>query len=394
MPGKMTNTISKMLCGIGVLLLCTSCWDRVEINDTAIVVATAIDVAPDNQVRMSVQVPLAGQLGGATGGGGGSAGSGSSYYVDSAIAPTLRAATAKLQKRMSRQLFYAHRRVFIISEAIAEKGIHFYFDALARVPENRLSAYVVISKGPAYELINAQPRLERFPAESIREITKSFGMKPMTLKNASVIMSQKGMDLTIPYMEVKENEIGIETSREINHLGYAQFKDERMVGTFTGEAEQGLLWLQSDIFPPGGTVKISKKAAITYNVNHAELSMDIQLEDSKPRISIRVDADLGILESQTNTDLLKEETMNRFKTLIRQQIEDQIDAALKLMQAQRADNIGIGNAFGRKYPQLWLDRYQDEWSDVFGDLDIQVTVHPTITRIGLIEENIIGEGGI
>lgn len=43
-----------MICFSSLFL--TSCWDRVELNERAIWVATGIDIADDNQIEISGQI--------------------------------------------------------------------------------------------------------------------------------------------------------------------------------------------------------------------------------------------------------------------------------------------------------------------------------------------------
>ena len=38
------------------ILFLSGCWDRVEVNDLAIVTATAIDKSDDNQIELSIQI--------------------------------------------------------------------------------------------------------------------------------------------------------------------------------------------------------------------------------------------------------------------------------------------------------------------------------------------------
>src|SRR5690606_14741135 len=103
------------------------CWDRIEINDVAFVLATALDKEDDGSYRYSALIPLPGQMGGTQGGGGGTGGSGP-YYIESEVGRNFSDAQNKLQKRMARNIFHDHRRVIVISEAIAEESLLPLFD--------------------------------------------------------------------------------------------------------------------------------------------------------------------------------------------------------------------------------------------------------------------------
>ena len=60
----------------GTIPLVSGCWDRVEINDLAIVTAAAIEKKEDNQIELSIQVfiPKSLSSGGGQGGPGGGGG--------------------------------------------------------------------------------------------------------------------------------------------------------------------------------------------------------------------------------------------------------------------------------------------------------------------------------
>lgn len=82
--------------------------------------------------------------------------------MDSAVGKTIREANSMIQSRMSRELYYSHHRMIVIGEQLAKEGMSDVLDIVARFPENRLTAYLVMTKGKGIELLNAQPQFERF----------------------------------------------------------------------------------------------------------------------------------------------------------------------------------------------------------------------------------------
>ncbi len=83
------------LCGI---ILLSGCWDRVEINDLAIITAAAIDATDDNQIELSLQVFIPKALGSGGGqGGGGGGGGGATTLLRSHKGINVSDAMSKLQ---------------------------------------------------------------------------------------------------------------------------------------------------------------------------------------------------------------------------------------------------------------------------------------------------------
>lgn len=196
-------------------LVLTGCWDRIEVNDIAIVTTTSFDREEDGRFRVGVQVPLPGQMGGSTGGGGGTSGS-KPFYVDSEVGSSLREAVQNLQSRMSRRLFFSHRRVLVIGEGLARSGIRDLFDVSTRIPENRLTTRVVIAKGKGIDLLKAQPQFELYSGEAMREILESYSVFSPNLKDVAHALGQIGADPLLPLIEPATSTSGEKKKRCIS----------------------------------------------------------------------------------------------------------------------------------------------------------------------------------
>ncbi|GAB6933558.1 hypothetical protein JCM14719A_19110 [Calditerricola satsumensis] len=99
------------LCLLSLLLL-TGCWDRVEINDLALVTAAGLDKGKGKTVKLSLQLAVpaampsvAGGDGGGLGGGGAGAGRPPTLVV-SAEGITIADAMTKLQEKLPRRIFW------------------------------------------------------------------------------------------------------------------------------------------------------------------------------------------------------------------------------------------------------------------------------------------------
>ncbi|MDF2671248.1 MAG: grkc, partial [Paenibacillus sp.] len=107
------------------LLTSTGCWDRKEVNDLAIVMATAIDQLDNDRVELSIQIFIPRSTGGAQelSSSGKSQSGSKSTMVHSASGTTVADAMSHLQAKLSRRLFWGHAEVFVFGEARARKGI-------------------------------------------------------------------------------------------------------------------------------------------------------------------------------------------------------------------------------------------------------------------------------
>lgn len=387
--------ISRPVLKFGTLILLAAilagCWDRIEINDTAYVLITAVDKVDNDQYRYSAMIPLPGQMGGAKGGGGGTSGN-NSYYIESEVGSTFRDAQAKLQKRMARVLFHGHRRVIVIGEGLARDGIGVVYDAIARRPENRLTTILVVAEGEGESLLRTQPRLEMFSAEAIRELAKRRDRIPINLKNVSIALSQSGNDAIMVHMGKRKIGAGKEQSEEVEVLGYAQFRGDKLVGFFKEAAAHGLTLLTHPESGYTANTKIRDSHLITYQVISAKTRIQPEIREGVPHFSIHVLTQIKLLESMHELDL--HNTNNEIDAAVGESVREMLEAAIRKVQEEGADSVALGMRLSRHYPRQWRQTYRDEWSSYLKKATFSYHVQVLLSEAGLIYENIVQKEGV
>ncbi|WP_440119371.1 Ger(x)C family spore germination protein [Paenibacillus sp. QZ-Y1] len=97
----------------------TACWDRVEINDIAIVLATGIDHV-DEKVHLTAQIFIPRK------GGGGAESGGSSpsgvTMIRTAEGRTVAEALNRLQRQVARNMFWGHCEVYYYARRDQARG--------------------------------------------------------------------------------------------------------------------------------------------------------------------------------------------------------------------------------------------------------------------------------
>jgi spore germination protein KC len=135
--------LTKLLCVIPfVIPLLTGCWDRLEIEERAVVLGISVDVAgpsadkeedeisylagsysaPHNEmIRVAVQIALPGKIPLGPGeSGGGKGGARQTVWVIDVVGNTIDDALMNLQQQISGRLFFGHLRVIVVSEELAK----------------------------------------------------------------------------------------------------------------------------------------------------------------------------------------------------------------------------------------------------------------------------------
>jgi Ger(x)C family germination protein len=373
-----------------VSLVLTSCWDRTEVNDIAIVIAFAMDKGKNGEYLLSVQVPLVSQMGGSNSGGGGGGTSGDKmYYVDSAEGKTLWEASSIIQSRMSRNLYYAHHRVIVIGEDLAKDGLEQTMDVIARFPENRLTAYLVMAKGKGIDLLQAQPQFERFSGEAMRELIKMQSI-PVRVKDIAQILNTPGSDPFLPYVAaVDTHPKG--RAKEIQVLGIAQFRKDKLVGIFPPDVSQGIRWFQRNFAGYSTHFFTAKNQKVSIEIDKGKAVINPVLKSDHVHFEILIQANATVVENMTMADLSHKSNLNALEEKLRENIKQSVEQVLTRIQKQQADTIGLGLVVARKYPRDWKRTYRANWYEQLKKATFHVQVSAQITNIGQITENITKE---
>ena len=378
-------SICLIACLLSVVML-SGCWDRREINDVAFVVATGLDKEED-QYRVTVQVPLPGQLGGIgkSGGGGGTSG-GKPYFNDSVAAATVRKANEMQQRSLSRQLYFAHRRVVLIGEELAKEGIAPLMDILGRVPQNRLTAFLLVTKGTARDMMTADVPTEQFPAEVMRELAQNSMKQPRTLKHVINTIVTDGVDTAIPYAEISETQPGKggQPHRVIRMAGLAVFAHNRLTGVLQGDQGSAVLLAMNQARRPVFTVPApTGSGLITALLQENSGRLRVKMEGETIRVRIDIDGKGYVVENQSDCDLASENNMSRVGYAVAERIRASIMESMdKLQHEYHSDPIGIGDALYRSDPDAWK-KLRKNWEDEYAKVQVEVNALVHIEHTGI-----------
>ncbi|MDY8022515.1 Ger(x)C family spore germination protein [Paenibacillus polymyxa] len=373
------------------LLLCSvllgGCWDRREVNDVAFVMGTGLDKEGD-QYRVTMQIALPGQLGssGSTGGGGGTSGT-KSYYLESKTGPSFRGASTEEQRGVSRTLNYSHRRVLLFGEALAREGISKKMDVLARIPQNRLSSLVVLTKGSSLEVLQADAPIEQYPAEMIRELNYSYMKKPRSIKLLMNSILQEGIDPVVPVMSLvkngPDNLKDKKTNIQVDGLGV--FRQDRLTGIIDNHLSRFLLLgmeqaKETEIFipPPKGSGYLS--------VHLIENSVHIKphIRGNDIRMTIHMNCNGNVREDETTFDISQEENLKWLEQQVAEEIKKELGEAIRVIQQKyHSDILGLGLAIVKGLPDEWK-RIKPQWDQLYPKVEVTIDPVVHIENIGAV----------
>lgn len=399
------NLIKQILVFVLVAPLLTGCWDRLEIEDRAVVLAIGIDKAkPGDEketsnathilkqdsettkglIRLTVQIAVPGRIPLGTGGGGADGTSGGKpVWVLSSVGNTIEDALMNLQQQLADKLFYGHLRVIVISEAIAKKGIENENDFFRRQPQVRRTVWMVVSKGNAADIMNANPQLERVPTlyllatlEHAREMGKLPNIFLGVFFSAS---SAKGQEGTLPYLELKK-------ASNIDIVGMAYFKNDIMVGSTTA-LQIGHYMAIKEINPGGYSVledMPGEETKVIFKSKHRKSRITTTIKNGNVHTIIKCQIEGDLAEKSNEKVLITTESLKMLEEKIQNEGNVGFKKLIQQTQNDGSDIFGFGEYVRATRPAYWNKeiKTKEAWEEKYKDMTFDVTVKVKIRRIG------------
>lgn len=360
------------------------CWDRMEVNDLAIVDMVGVDSA-ESGVRLTVSVvaPARPQASAGTGGGGGEAeqggGGGGAAVTYTAEGESIMNAMTKIQEKLSRRLFWAHTRVLVLGEAYARAGVRPALDFWSRHREPRLLMQIAVTPGEASEFLKSRPKLERLLSEAVRETINMRMQTAVTLKDFLGSISSDTEEPVAPRVALVPDEGGSQALVS----GTAVFHDDRLIGWLSDAETRGLLWLRGEVATGIATVKVPSGGSVSMMLIRGSTAVRPEFRAGRLRMHAEFVAEDDVYESSATIDLGKDETVRVIQELLRQEVESRIRDTLKTVQQDfGVDIIKFGDVVRRNAPVQWEGGLKQRWPELFPTVPVDLVVTAHVRRTG------------
>ncbi|RKD22846.1 hypothetical protein BEP19_11430 [Ammoniphilus oxalaticus] len=354
------------------------CWDRIEINDLAIVVGAGVDKKGD-EVEVTAQIIVPKVLS-AEGGG-----AGDETMVRTGRGATITDAVADAQTKFSRRIFWGHTKVIVFGEELAREGISEYADFFARHPKARLRSHMYVSKAStAKEVLMLHPALERSSSEVMREMSRSPFQMDVTLKDLLEMLESEAHAAVIPAVSILPVEQGqdpLQTAAYISHT--AILGGDQMIGMVDEQMTKGLLWFTNQIDGATVTIKVAENEFISTNILRAEMELVPEIEGEKWKMTVKGRLVDEIIMNRSSWDVMNPVDIRKIEQRMEEEAEKQMEAVLKLLQKNyKVDALGFADAFERKYPQQW-NQVEGNWVDIFSTVEVHYDLKGKVKRPGM-----------
>ncbi|WP_285768411.1 Ger(x)C family spore germination protein [Peribacillus sp. SI8-4] len=382
------KSISIILLLLLTIPFMSGCWDRVEINDLAIVTAASIDKKDDGSIELSIQVFIPKSISSGGGEGGPSQGAGgATTLVKSDVGSNLSEALSKLQGKVPRKVFWGHCKVFVFGEGLAKEGIQEQLDFLLRHPQPRERANVYVSKGKGKAILESLPPLENYSGEVIKELSDLHLGLRVTLHNLDEMLTGNSQAVALPFIKILPPAKGEAKLQGIPYIfGTALFERDKMTGTMTEKETRGLLWLKDDMESYTVTLKPEGiEGLISINPISSRVRIIPYIVNGNWRVSVKVDTEGTVIQNGTKLNLTVPKSLKIAERTYQKDVEKRIRLTLLHLQGNGDDVIGLAKEFYRKYPKQFSEA-ENDWERIFEEMEVEVDVTSHIRRQGYINK--------
>lgn len=386
--------------------LIAGCWDRLEIEERAVVLGIAVDLADPAEekdfsevshlkdifpkpetplIKVTAQIAVPGRIPLGPGEGGSSGTGKKPVWVLSAIGSTLDDAMMVLQQELADRIFLGHLRVIAISEDYARRGLSNLNDYFRRNPEVRRLAWLVVSKGKAMDLMNASPELERVPALyllAMMDHAVEMGKYPNEFVGKFWSkLSSKGQEPYLPYVSIKKKD-------NIEIAGLAFFKGDKMVGT-TKPLEIGF-FMGITGFKGGGYTAFTPfpdaSHTIIFRATYRAAKTRVRLVNGRPHAEVWVQIEGNIEEkSDEHTHFFDHNKVKELEKEIAKRLEEGYIELIKKTQKAGTDIFGFGEYVRARQSEYWNREVKTKknWQNEYKNLSVETHIQIKIRRVGM-----------
>jgi spore germination protein KC len=377
------------------LLVLVGCWDRTELNDQAIWLATGFDVGKENGVQISGQIAIPSNMYSQNGGS-----QGKDHFIVSENGENLGDAIQKIQSKLSRKGFYGLRKVFFIGEEFAKRGIGKELDNVTRGSEVSIRTDVFIVKGDtAIKVLNISNPLEKPPAIAAFKEHEQLGGRGTTVfldfLNAA---NSDGIRPTIPLIEITKAQAGGDSGSEQESLlkvaGVGIFNKElKLVGMLNQSENQDLLWVLGYLEKRTLSTPL-RDGNTTLQLEHMSSKIKPFIDKSNHlTFKVELSGTGTLFENNTTLNPEKKKDLKELETAFNELAKKQVLSTIKKVQSEFGQDIfGFGEVIHRKEPRKWKD-LKDDWDQYFTQADVKVKTKIDINNIGITGPSVLYKNG-
>lgn len=371
-------------------LVLTGCWDRIELENRAFVMAVGIDKydpekvkVPDkfkveknenNKLKMTYLLPKFSAVKQ------GEEGKNSRQLLTS-VGKTPYETTRQLTVRGDSQPFFQHMKAAVLGVDIIKDSDSFLeiLDGLERQDEISRKLHIFIAEDQASDILQVESMLKPLSYKLQGMSRGNVGTNlfiPRTLEE-TISSTVQGATL-IPKITASKTEIKVAGSAVLKNskfIGWLGAEETKAVAFLTQDAKQDIIQIEYEGIDIPYIIK-AIKVKRTSKVEDGKIHVDINLNIRGNIQQYKVRKEPRFIDKKLLDDL--EKIIDKTITL---ELNKTID---KLQNEMNADVIDIGEYLQGHKPDIWK-QVEKDWNEVFPKVKVNVRVDAYIDKTGSIK---------
>lgn len=385
--------LARALLLFAALTVLPGCWNRVELNEIAIISATGVDWK-DGEWVLSYQIVIPKTISAQTG-----TSDGAAINVFSSQSDNFRTAISKASQETSRRLYFAHNQIVIIGQEAARKGISQLMEVYLRNYDSREMVSMFLSKGTARHLMEQLLPLEQIPGEAIyrmiaNEDKNNSSFRLMTINTALMELLSSTKATSLPVLTLAGSGAGTEeiqslsrttTPSKIRLSELGLIVGDKLVGWVSDEESSGINWLNDEVgrttvgFACSGKKGAKRDSSI--RILSSQTNRTPVHVNGHWRINVDITAKGTLLEYNCKGDISMPNAIEAVERTIEEEIRTTALNGWKAISASKADVVGFGNLIHKKFPKLWK-REAPRWRERFPEIEVVVKAKVKVSATG------------
>ncbi|GAB6085619.1 Ger(x)C family spore germination protein [Alkaliphilus crotonatoxidans] len=388
---------TKILIIIILSMLLTGCWDSVEIDERAFVMALGVDrfEPEDDDSPLSKGTGDEGLEALIRGGEKNiettfvfpkhtSAISGeieALNVVMSSVGESVYISRQQIASRADALLFLGHLETLLLGEEFVKNKQLFkeFLDAGEKEPMLSRRAALAVVEGKAKDALQVQSKLEPNIGDLLANLlsgTSRTDRAPMMDFGKILTSLRENGNAVIPRITYSEDEIKV--------AGAAVMKDMSFVG-WLGELESLAINILHNHVKSYGLHSYVGEQIVPFDVTNSNTDFKMLMDQNKIKMQVNVVAEADVEQFYFNAqaDLLDPRFIEEIQKEAGNTIKIMLDHTISQLQSElQADVIGFDDYIRKHYPKLWREIEKD-WDTIFPNLQVEVNVDLKIRRVGL-----------
>lgn len=377
---------------ITTILFLPGCAGKKEVEELVFIMGVGIDIGKEEGTYLVTLQMAQPKMGG------GSAAELENLTI-SVETSSLSLVTEKVNESLNKEPFSGTARVIILGEELARSGIDEAIDYFQRFYQYRRTAYLLVARGEAKEILETELRNTKLPSLSVLgtiEGQKQLSVFPVTrLGHYLTVLAREGQKPIIPLVEVVEPGYhGIhykgEEGRELIVHRAGVFKEGKMIDMLTDLESKGYLWLDDSVKSRFIDSQGEDGVGLNAWVVEAKTKYKVEEIDGKMGIKFYIDARLAIREVLGQHKEMEFEEWHKFlkgfEPILAQAIQMECEAAIEKCRSTRLDFVGLGRKIEIKKPKYWRE-VKDNWQEEIVNFPVAYDIRVNIEHSGLVRNS-------